>query len=288
MSGQVESRVVALTFDDLPYARGPHSSDAVATRAVMEIVAVLRHNHVPAIGFVTGDRISAIPCGLELMTCWVDNGLLLGNHGATHAEINTLSPDQIRAEVEEGDQMIRSIPGFGRDGPLFYRFAQNHLGDTAFRQRAALGILAEQGYVLAAATIDTSDYVFNAVPIDSDDRLADKVVAAYLEFTRTLVRYYAAMNRQVWGRPIPEILLLHANSLNAKALQAIINLLRDEGFGFVSLAQAQADPVYNKPPAMVTAHGPMWGYRWARDKGIKVDGTREPEPPTWIMDYSRH
>jgi hypothetical protein len=29
----------------------------------------------------------------------------------------------------------------------------------------------------------------------------------------------------------------------------------------------------------------MWGYRWARERGVKVDGSLEPEPPKWITDY---
>jgi hypothetical protein len=31
----------------------------------------------------------------------------------------------------------------------------------------------------------------------------------------------------------------------------------------------------------------MWGYRWARERNVKVDGSLEPEPPPWIGEYAK-
>jgi hypothetical protein len=32
----------------------------------------------------------------------------------------------------------------------------------------------------------------------------------------------------------------------------------------------------------------MWGYRWAAERGVKVNGRLEPEPPEWIVNYGKH
>jgi hypothetical protein len=31
--------------------------------------------------------------------------------------------------------------------------------------------------------------------------------------------------------------------------------------------------------------GWMWGYRWAKELNVKVDGRTEPEVPAWIENY---
>jgi len=31
----------------------------------------------------------------------------------------------------------------------------------------------------------------------------------------------------------------------------------------------------------------MWGYRWAKELDIKVDGSLESEPPAWIAQYGK-
>lgn len=35
-------------------------------------------------------------------------------------------------------------------------------------------------------------------------------------------------------------------------------------------------------PCLATRFGPMWGYRCARERHVRVDGALEQEPPTWL------
>jgi len=56
-------------------------------------------------------------------------------------------------------------------------------------------------------------------------------------------------------------MLLHNNRLNAATLDRLVGIFRSEGFGFVSLAHAQAEEVYRTSPDFATRFGPMWGYR---------------------------
>jgi hypothetical protein len=55
----------------------------------------------------------------------------------------------------------------------------------------------------------------------------------------------------------------------------------------VTLSEAEEDPVYQIPETLVTKYGPMWGYRWARELNVKVDGSLEPDPPKWVTDYGK-
>ncbi len=31
----------------------------------------------------------------------------------------------------------------------------------------------------------------------------------------------------------------------------------------------------------------MWGYRWAKERGVKVNGKLEPEVPEWVTEYGK-
>jgi hypothetical protein len=56
-------------------------------------------------------------------------------------------------------------------------------------------------------------------------------------------------------------------------------------YRFVSLQEAQSDLAYQTPDTFISEYGPMWGYRWARELKILVDGRQEPEVPDWIAKY---
>jgi peptidoglycan/xylan/chitin deacetylase (PgdA/CDA1 family) len=276
VAAQPEQRSVAITFDDLPMAGAGDVPVADARAANRAIVRTLRREQVPAIGFVTEQNVTALgDTGRRLVRDWIAAGLDLGNHGATHADINRLDIDAIRTEIDAGERTIRPLAERYRRPLRFYRFAYNHVGDTEAKRVAIEEALAERGYRLAASTVDTSDYLFNRAYIRAAGHPA----------MRVQIGYYQDLGRQVLGRAPPAIVLLHVNEINAATLNDLIALFRAQGFGFVSLAEAQADPAYATSPPVATKFGPMWGYRWARANRVRVDGSKEQEPPAWIAAY---
>lgn len=100
--------------------------------------------------------------------------------------------------------------------------------------------------MLAAATIDTSDYVFDAAYAKAlaagDDGMKSKIQQAYLDHTQKQIAYYAALNRQTLGYEPPAIMLLHFNRINADTLDAQLVLFRKAGYRFVSLGAGSRDP----------------------------------------------
>ncbi len=50
--------------------------------------------------------------------------------------------------------------------------------------------------------------------------------------------------KATYGRDIPYVLLLHVSAFEGRMMPRLLKLYRDEGFRFVTLAQAQADPAY--------------------------------------------
>ncbi len=292
---QPAARTVAITFDDLPHANAadpeapvPPTLDAVR-QANRDILGALKAHNTPATGFVVEKRVEEIgPLGQEILKEWVDANLDLGNHTFSHADSNALDLAAIEKEIVDGERSIG--PFLFRSAarkPRFLRFPYNHLGNTPEKQEAIAALAAKHGYTLAASTIDTSDYLFDRAYEKAlaakDKATTERIVAAYLDHTREQIVYYANLTRQVLGYEPPAIMLLHVNRLNAVTLDRILTLFEEAGYGFTTLEAAQADPAYQKPLTAATKFGPMWGYRWARDNTIKIDGSTEKEPPEWIV-----
>ena len=120
-----------------------------------------------------------------------------------------------------------------------------------------------------------------------DDAGIAKLKAEYLAYTSAEIDYYAALSKQVLGYEPPEIMLLHDNQLNADMMDEVLALFEKKGYRFVSLSQAESDPIYKQPDTFITSNGPMWGYRWAKERGVKVNGELEPEPPEWVTNYGK-
>lgn len=286
-------RTVAITFDDLPVmASEQKAADfRYVAKINRKILSTLKRHRAPATGFVVESRLQVFgPKAEQLLAGWNRGSNELANHSFSHADANTLDLAGIEAEIVKGEATIVPLAREAGRSVRFIRFPFNHLGETPEKQAGVYALLSARGYTLAASTIDTSDYVFNAAYAraagERDKAMQKKIEAAFLDYTELQIAYYAGLNQQVLGYEPPAILLLHVNALNAATLDAQLNLFREAGYRFVSLAEAQSDPAYAEPPKKATRFGPMWGYRWARDRGTKVDGHLEQEPPEWVSDYA--
>jgi hypothetical protein len=173
----------------------------------------------------------------------------------------------------------------------FFRFPMNETGDTRAKHDAIAEFLLQRGYQVAACTIDTSDYVFNRAYVrmlaNHDAVSARRLRSEYLAYTNTEIDYYAGLNRQVLGYEPPEVMLLHDNRLNADVIEQLLDIFKQKRYEFVTLTLAQSGPAYRTPGTYITKFGPMWGYRWASERNVKVDGRLETDPPKWITDYGK-
>jgi len=292
-----QKRTVAITVDDLPYASGGGAADPVAEAAQAGIanramLAAFRRHHVPVTGFAIQKRVDALgPDGPRILNQWIQSGLDLANHTYSHPDINTLSVEQIEDEIVKGERTIGPLMDGAGKKLEFFRFPMNHTGDTRAKHDALAEFLKRRGYRLATCTIDNSDYVYNTAYVrilaKNDHTSAKKLRGEYVAYTAAEIDYYAGLNQQVLGYEPPQVMLLHANRLNADTIEQVLKLFTDRRYRFVSLAAAQSDPAYQIPETHVTKFGPMWGYRWAAERGVKVNGSLEKEPAKWVTDYAR-
>jgi hypothetical protein len=86
------------------------------------------------------------------------------------------------------------------------------------------------------------------------------------------------------GRPLRQILLLHANALNAAQLPRLLALLEERGYRFVSLERALQDPAYRQPDTVFEPPDEPWLARWTRAAGMRP--SRPPTIPAFVLQLA--
>ncbi len=275
-----QPRTVALTFDDLPVVGMKTAEEARSIN--LAILKALARHHAPAIGFVIESKLQelGLKAGAGILQEWPRYGQALGNHTFSHQDLNNLTA----AEFE--NELIRGEASIGK--PRYLRFPFNHTGDTQEKHDAVAALLAKRGYRLATCTIDTEDYEFSRsyeIMLTRKDQVsARRLRDEYLAYTAVEIDYYNGLDKQVFGREIPQVMLLHANRLNAELIDKLLQIFEQKHYRFVTLDEAQSDAAYSTPE-VVSKFGEMWGYRWAKQRGVKVDGRLETEPSPWMRQY---
>ncbi len=291
-----QTRTVSLTIDDLPYVAGVDSAPVDAREAIKanrQLIRALVRHHVPVTGFVVQKSVETLEqdSGPAILGDWIKHGLDLGNHTYAHPDFDHLTVEQFEGQIVRGEAAFLPLMTAAGRTTKFFRFPANHTGDTKEKHDAVAAFLAQHGYRLAPCTIEDSDWMFNMAYAQMrarHDRAAEtRLRAAYLAYAAAEIDFLSRLNKQVLGYEPPEIMLIHDNQLNADVIDKLLELFEERQFHWVTLTEAESDPAYLAPDTFITSYGPMWGYRWARERGVKVDGSLEPDPPKWINEYGK-
>ncbi|MBK7351725.1 MAG: polysaccharide deacetylase family protein [Gemmatimonadetes bacterium] len=289
-------RRIAITFDDLPLSRAA-TPVAAQESLTVALVAALTAARVPAIGFVNegklrGDDRAVDPRRVALLTRWLDAGLELGNHTATHPDLHQVPLADVEADLLAGEAILRPLLAARGATPRYFRHPYLHTGRSLAVRDALLAFLEAHGYEVAPVTMDNGDYLFARaydLARDRGDRAAaDRITAEYLAYLERVVVFWERQSVAITGREIPQVLLLHANALNAATFPRIAGLLAGRGYTAIPLAQALADPVYRSDDRYTGPAGMSWLHRWAITRGLPGSTFRgEPEVPEWVQAAAR-
>lgn len=287
------SRAMALTFDDLPYVdvrSNETEATARATRVTTSLLRTLALHRAPVVAFVNEAKLGVgqeLKARTALLQEWVDAGAVLGNHTYSHPDFNTLTIPQFEDEIQRGEVVIRRLMQPHQPYQLYFRHPQTHTGDTQAKKEAIEEFLSARGYKVAPHTIDSSDFIFNAGyarALGTDQAIAMRLRGAYMDFVMSATEFAEQVSPQIFGRDIPQTILLHANDLNADSLDELLKRFEAHGYRFVSLDVAMADPAYRTRDMLVTKSGPTWLWRWMKSQGMTVSFRADPEPPQWVTD----
>jgi peptidoglycan/xylan/chitin deacetylase (PgdA/CDA1 family) len=290
------SRAVALTFDDLPAASVAGGGLALQQQVTAGILAALREHNAPAIGFVNEDKLLedgvADPRRIALLRQWVAAGQALGNHGFSHRDLHHSSVYAFMDDVTSGDRFTRTVLAEANTRPRWFRHPYLHTGKSLPARDSVRQLLATQGYNTAPVTIDNNDYIFayayDRVMAAHDTAAGMAIVSSYIAHMDSTFGFFEAQSQELLGRAIPQVLLLHANALNAQALSPLLTMMERRGYRFITLDEAVRDSIYQSRDEYIADRGIPWIHRWAPsawDASTALSGL--PRIPWWIDDAAR-
>jgi peptidoglycan-N-acetylglucosamine deacetylase len=284
-------RSVAVTFDDLPGASLTGSDVATLRRNTAKLLSGLAEQEIPVVGFVNEGKL-AVPgesqpdaeARAAVLRMWVDAGHELGNHTYSHRSLNRIPLDEFEADVVRGEPATRGLLQAKGRALRYFRHPFLHMGLELDKRRALEAFLKDRGYTVAPVTIDNDEWIFAALYADARKRgeaaEASRIADAYVAYMDGVFAFVEELARRVVGREIPQILLLHANALNADHFPRIAGLLEARGYRFATLEEALRDPAYGLPDTYVGAWGISWLHHWEVTAGRKR--TPSPDPPSWV------
>jgi hypothetical protein len=124
-------------------------------------------------------------------------------------------------------------------------------------------------------------YVY-ANGLERDPALARRAREEYVPYMESVIAFFEKRSVEVVGREFPQVLLMHANRLNAETMPDLLAMLRRRGYRFVSLDEALQDAAYSLPEHYVGRNGFSWIHRWSQTKGMANRG--EPDEPAWLRE----
>jgi peptidoglycan/xylan/chitin deacetylase (PgdA/CDA1 family) len=239
--------------------------------------------------FVAATRPDDLEGRTGLLRMWLDAGLELGNHTYSHPDLNRTPLEEFEADVMRGEKVTRRLLEERGRTLRYFRHPFLHVGSDLPKRRAFEAFLAAHGYVVAPVTVDDDDFIYAAVYADALRR-GDRAAAArigddYLRYMDEVFSFFEGVSRRIVGREIRQVVLLHANALNADRFGVLAEALVRRGYRFIPLEEALEDDAYRRPDEFVGAPGNSWLNHWAVTGGGNPIPT--PAPAEWILKAFR-
>lgn len=102
------------------------------------------------------------------------------------------------------------------------------------------------------------------------------------------VEFFERNSRELFDREIRQVLLLHANMLNADRFDELASMFERRGYRFITLERALDDPAFQSADTFVGPSGITWIHRWALTKKMpKTFYAGEPEVPRFVAEITK-
>jgi len=285
-------RAVSITIDDLPAASASSMTGREILDMTTKLLGTLRDQKIPVVGFVNERKLykfGEVDDRIKALQMWLDCGFELGNHTFSHASLNRVGLKDWEEEVIRGETVTRLLMDQHHMQLRYLRHPYLDVGRDLATRRQAEAFLAERGYRIAPITMDAWDWMYAGVYEDArrrgDSSLEQQLVSSYLSYTTEVFSYYEKLSRDLIGYEPKQVILLHANWLEADHIGELLDLLRKRGYQFVTLQNALSDPAYSMPDEYVGEEGTNWIDHWAITRGHPPKDT--PVFPQWVIDRSK-
>jgi peptidoglycan/xylan/chitin deacetylase (PgdA/CDA1 family) len=234
-------RQVAITIDDLPAASNVLPAAAI-TEMTTKLLTTLRDQKIPVVGFVNEKKlykVGEVDARINALGMWLDYGFELGNHTYSHTSLNRAGLKAWEDDVIQGESVTSILLAEHKMKMRYFRHPYLDTGRDLQTRREAEAFLVARGYHIAPITLDAWDWAYASVYEDAKRR----------------------------GYEPKQIILLHANQLEADHIGELLDLFRKRGYRFITLEDALGDPAYSLADTYIGEGGTGWLEHWAISQG---------------------
>lgn len=290
-------RRIAITIDDLPWQHlGVGDDSAPLPSQHAELIAALDAADAPLVGFVNEGKLEVDgvvrPERLAMLRDWLRAGAELGNHGYGHLDLHAVGIEEFNRDILRGERELRPLLAAANRVPRWFRHPYLRAGRSDADKKAVVDFLASHGYRVAPVTVDNSEWIWAgayrkvlARPDAARNRaLLQRLRDGYVPYMMRKLDYYERLSIDLLGYALPQVLLIHANALNAASYGELVRAIRSSGYRTISLEEAMQDPAYSRPDGYHGDFGPSWIHRWAiAERRAPEFFAGEPRTPDWVL-----
>ncbi|MDH0172312.1 polysaccharide deacetylase family protein [Stenotrophomonas sp. GD04145] len=295
-------RRIAVTIDDLPWARVDTILPADLQTRHAALMAQLRQADVPVVGFVNENKLEVDgqvqPARVQMLRDWLDAGYGLGNHTYSHMDLNARGVAAFQQDFLRGEQVLRPLLAERGQRPQWMRHPYLRAGRTAEDRAAMDGFFRDHGYRVAPVTVDNGEWVWafayanvmnEQPPSAAREATLARLRKGYVPYMLNKLDYYERQSQALLGYALPQVWLMHANELNAATFAELVAATRRRGYRFITLEEAMRDPAYARGAEGYNGrYGPSWLHRWAMAENKPKDFyAGEPVVPAWVMTLAK-
>jgi len=251
-------KMIALSFDDVPRARGAFFTSDERTKRIID--ALHRVDAPQAVFFVVPGQIGHDDGvgGDARINAYVGAGHAIANHSNSHRHLSAMSADDYLADIDAAEAWLRPHAAYR---PWFrFPFLDEGGKDKAKRDAVRAG-LAARGLSNGYVTAESSDWQLEALTADAAragkkiDRKALRDL--YVRWHVEAADFADALMQCAIGRQPVHVMLLHETDLAALYIDDLVRALRKDGWTIVSADAAYADPVGKLMPDTPSANGTL-------------------------------
>ena len=284
-------RRMVITIDDLPVIskiRTIEHQEAVTQK----LLTTLQKDSVPAIGFVNEGKLwnkgKLQPRRVQLLKNWLEAGMELGNHAHSHKDYHRVSFEEFSEDIIKGELTTGKLLAEQGKSLKYFRHPFLHTGETPEKKALLEEFLQHRDYIVAPVTHDNSEWIFAAAYdnalLKKDSLTMAKIGGAYVDYMDAKIVYFEKQSVGLFEYELPQILLIHANTLNADYLDELLERFSQRGYRFITLAEALEDPAYDSPNTFTGMGGITWLHRWALTRNVdKTFFQGEPHTPEFVQ-----
>ena len=284
-------RQIAITFDDLIFV--PQDDLTQMKTLTQKLLTTLKKNNVPAIGFVNETKLhkpNEEAARTAILKMWIDAGFELGNHTYSHIDMFKATAEEFQKDLLSGEVVTKKLLAAKGKQERYFRHPFLNTGATPEKKSAFDKIIADNHYTVAPVSVDNGDYIFAAVYSDAlkkpDRELMKRISDAYIPYMDSVLDFYEKQSKSLLGYELKQILLVHANTINANHFGEMIAMMKKRGYQFISLEEALRDKAYQLQDSYTGRYGTSWIQRWAltqkHEPTIK-QFKEEPNVPEFIQ-----